>query len=86
MSAGQEALGATSEGGPFRSSGYAWNEASEGAAVDKSAKEAIDSWMSGQEITKFVLDGQLRAVEYGIGVARDDRGKLYWSFVVATPR
>ncbi len=77
--------GATNPNGPFDKSGYRWSKVSENAAVDVLAEDAVKGWIEQDAGEDQWILRATSTVEYGVGVARGDDGKVYWSIVLATP-
>jgi uncharacterized protein YkwD len=78
-------LGATNPGGPFDKSGYRSNTIGENIAVDVLATDAVNGWVKQDPASFPWILRPTGTVEFGIGVARGDDGKVYWSIVLAVP-
>lgn len=80
-----QTLGATAVGGPIDRTNYRYRAIGESAGIDQTPEQAAKTWTSPSRHESQYTRINSGLAEYGLGVARGNDGKLYWSIVLCVP-
>lgn len=80
-----QSLGATAVGGPIDRANYRFRKIGEGSGIDLTPEQAAKYWTSPSNREREYTRINSGLAEYGLGVARGDNGKVYWSIVFGVP-